>query len=171
MAQSARSLMRSGLISPKASAKLAVLRGTRAQGSKMAAFEHKFKDQGRVQGNDGHGDHTVGHIDKKQHGRGPVGRGQEMPSRSRAGRSETGGAEHRGGSYAPGRNQIDQFPQGQRKKQVDRPSTFRGSPKGEGAFPKGTNVSGSGSTPVAPRSRGGTVRTSGYYGSPNSRTP
>lgn len=169
MAQSARSLMRSGLISPKASAKLAVLKGTRAQGSKMAAFEHKFRDQGRVQ-QTGHSEFDGSHVNKKQHGKGPVGRGQEMPSRSRAGRSETGQAEHRGGSYAPGRNQIDEFPQGQRKKQVDRPSTFRASPKGEGAFPRGTDISGSGSTPVAPKSRGGTVRTRGYYGSPNSRS-
>ena len=49
MAQSRRSLMRSGLISPKASAKLAVLKKTRAQKSKMATFDHTFRDEGRTQ--------------------------------------------------------------------------------------------------------------------------
>ena len=169
MAQSAKSLMRAGLISPKASAKLAVLRGTRAQNSKMATFEHKFKDQGRVQ-QTGHTDHKGSHINENQHGKGPVGRGQEMPSRSRVGRSETGGAEHQGGSYVPGPKQIDEFPQKQRRMR-ERVSTFAASPTGEGAFPRGTNISGSGSKPVNPKSRGGVrqMQRGNYYGAQNSR--
>lgn len=46
MTLSAKSLHRSGSISDKQMAKLQVLRGTRAQKSKMAPFEQKTKDEG-----------------------------------------------------------------------------------------------------------------------------
>ena len=48
MTLSAKSLHRSGSISDKQMAKLQVLRGTRAQKSKMAPFEQKTKDEGSV---------------------------------------------------------------------------------------------------------------------------
>lgn len=46
MTLSAKSLHRSGSISDKQMAKLQVLRGTKAQKSKMAPFEQKTKDEG-----------------------------------------------------------------------------------------------------------------------------
>lgn len=161
MAQSAKSLMRAGLISPKASAKLAVLRGTRAQKGRMATFDHKHRDEGDVKAKaiaetDGR------HIDRKQHGKGAVGRGQEMPSR--------GGSAGKGATYQPKKQHIDQFP-AKISRVSHKPSTFKGSPSGTGAFPSGTDMSGSGSTPVAPASRGGVraMQRGNAYGARNSR--
>jgi hypothetical protein len=167
MAQSAKSLMRAGLISPKASAKLAVLRGTRSQKGKMTDFDHSFRDEGRLNQPGGHGHFGRNQIARGQHGKGMVGRGQEMPSRSRAGRSETGGAEHKGGSYFPGKNQIDEFPQKQNRTW----SPANRAPTGAGAFPAGTNLGKrSGFKDLNAKSRGGKQNYRGNsYGSPNSR--
>src|ERR1700721_4517223 len=44
---SVKSLMRSGMISHSAGAKLQVLKGTRPQPSKMAAFDGKERDDGK----------------------------------------------------------------------------------------------------------------------------
>jgi hypothetical protein len=188
MAQSVKSLMRSGLISPKASQKLAVLRQTRAQKSKMAEFNSPTRDESDVHAaqNTGHGHYGANQIKRGQHGKGPVGRGQEMPTRNkgrstgfaaskgaiRGTRGETGGAEHHGGTYFPGKNQIDEFPQKQRRMR-ERVSTFKASPKGVGAFPSGTDVKGSGGFGDLNRgSRGGGPRyeqKGDWYSARNSR--
>jgi len=91
MAASAKSLMRAGLISPKAGAKLAVLRGTRAQKSKMASFDGKQKDEairtrGEVPPNE------INHPTNQRHG------SRFMPSK--------GGSVGKGGQ--PTRSAIDE---------------------------------------------------------------
>ena len=61
---SAKSLAARGSISPKQMQKLAVLRGTRSQKSKMAPFEHKDKDEGQAHGK-GHPDYSVDEINER----------------------------------------------------------------------------------------------------------
>jgi hypothetical protein len=170
--------MRAGLISPKAGAKLAQLRGTRAQASKMAPFEHTDRDEGKLHSNAGAGgEYGNRGIDRKQHGKGAVGRGQEMPTRSKRsgklfapaqrGSSETGGAEHRGGRYAPGPSHVDQFPQ-KLSRVRDTVSSRQASPTGSGAFPARTDLStrGRGRNAI----KGGVQGFKGNsYGAPNSR--
>ena len=94
---SVKSLMRSGMISHSAGAKLQVLKGTRPQPSKMAAFDGKERDDGKG---------TMGHaIARKGQINGP----DQKPSHMSKGGKEPEGR-------TPTRSQINTYPAGQSKK-------------------------------------------------------
>src|ERR1700721_3193766 len=88
---SVKSLMRSGMISHSAGAKLQVLKGTRPQPSKMAAFDGKERDDGKG---------TMGHaIARKGQINGP----DQKPSHMSKGGKEPEGR-------TPTRSQINTYP-------------------------------------------------------------
>jgi len=94
MPLSAKSLHASGSISDKQMAKLQVLRGTRAQKSKMAPFEQKTKDEGH-QSHVGARGYSVNEINDKS-----------QQKKGKYGRVSKGGSVNHGGQ--PGVNAINQ---------------------------------------------------------------
>jgi hypothetical protein len=169
MAESASSLFRRGMISSKQGAKLGVLKGTRAQNSKMADFDGKAgkRDQGgRIDYGDKNADST--HINRNQ----------------RVG-SKIAGAPSKGGflkqGRQPGARELDQadvqkpdFPKGAGKLSKPAQKAFVPAPANKLAAKKdaaGSKSKSSWGTPS--KARGGNPKSSGsganYYGGPNSR--
>jgi hypothetical protein len=93
MPLSAKSLHASGRISDKQMHKLSALRGTRSQPSKMARFEHKEKDEGRL-GNRGEPPaNEINHPTNQDRGRTSGFGGRRAPP-SKGGRSGPEGQLH-----------------------------------------------------------------------------
>lgn len=96
-----------GSISPKAAkklnGKLAVLRGTRPQKSRMAAFDHKAKDEGKTQQRAEVPGNEIDH---------PTNQRDRIGSTPSKGGQARGGAEPRTGHINQGSQQRPKFPAG-----------------------------------------------------------
>jgi hypothetical protein len=166
MAESVDSLFRRGMISSKQGAKLGVLKGTRAQNSKMANFDDKGgkRDQGGPR-DSGDKNADSAHLN----------RNQRIGSAIAGGPSKGGGQKQARSPHARELDEADvqkpDFPKGAGK--LSRPAQKAFVPAPAKALAAKKNAAGSNSksswgTPS--RAKGGAVRPSGpYYGGPNSR--
>jgi hypothetical protein len=170
MAESVDSLFRRGMISPRQGAKLGVLKGTRAQNSKMASFDDKAgkRDQG------GRADHGDKQADSRH-----INRNQRAGSKI-ASQPTKGGFSKQ--ARPPTDDEIDQrdvqkpdFPKGAGKLSRPAQKAFVPSPANKLAAKKDAAGSNnrSGNWGTAARAKGGNPKSSGsganYYGGPNSR--
>jgi hypothetical protein len=155
MATSRNSLMRMGLISGAAAAKVGV-RGTKVQKSKMAAFDGKSRDEGDVMGNRGDALARSSHIEAPSS---QADRAGSMPSTKKgntgggavgsAARSKSTQGGRVGASSIPRRGAIDGFPGKQRvpfpagtgtnrpPKNASDNTRMKGGPKPKSGFPYG----------------------------------